>query len=220
MTNRRSFPRSVLVILGLFAACEQRVVIGDLRPGDVDGGDRVDAGVDAGADAGVDGGVDGGVDAGVDAGGLPGCFDGTREGLGRADIAACRGTWDGWIDESAAASLCAAGWHVCRGTDPQVRTVTFAEATAFSGCFAFDAAQDCYLCFSTCRGALGTITGACTVPFVATDPDMAGMGAGCRQQGETPNSSCLATGRLDSTTNTTGCQFDPSRTTGVVCCRD
>lgn len=150
-----------------------------------------------------------------------GCADATREGFVETalfpDVAACAGRWSGWVDESSAASLCGAGWHVCRGSDRPIGRVTLAQATTFSGCFAFDSAHDCNACYPTCRGALGQCR-ACCVPNVASDPDMGGVGAGCLQH-PVGTSSCLANGRVDSTQNSTGCQWN-ERITGVVCCRD
>jgi len=76
-----------------------------------------------------------------------GCADGTREGFIDAtrfpDVAACAGGWVQDLDVSTSASaLCAAGWHVCDQTDTEVRAVSFVEATAFPGCFAFRASVD------------------------------------------------------------------------------
>lgn len=150
-----------------------------------------------------------------------GCADSTREGFSELplfpDVAACAGAWRGWIDEGSPQSLCAPGWHVCRGTDKAIGRVTVAQATAFAGCFAFDAAHDCNACYPTCRGALGQCK-ACCVPNVPSDPDMGGVGSGCLQHSPGAGS-CLADGRLDATQNSTGCQWS-ERITGVVCCRD
>src|SRR5687767_14823798 len=72
-----------------------------------------------------------------------GCADGTREGLTDPDVAACGGTFTGFIDGEHAGRLCATGWRVCRGDDGVVARIGLAGATSFSGCFAFDAAHDC-----------------------------------------------------------------------------
>jgi len=141
-----------------------------------------------------------------------GCADGTREGLVNLttfpDVAACEGTWSGWIDEPSASAVCASGWHVCRGTDAAIGRVTFQQATSFLGCFAFD----------TCRGSMG-VCRTCCVPNTPTDPDMGGIGANCIQLPVGTGSSCLATGRVDSSQNSTGCQWN-AMITGVACCRD
>lgn len=201
-------------------ACDQDILVGVRLPG---AAGAVSDGGDAGHGEAT---RDGGSDAGGRPG--PGCFDGSREGFASSedfpDIAACAGPWAGWVDEGEAASLCAEGWHVCRGGDAQITNMTYEKATGFLGCFAFDAAHDCYHCYRSCRGAIGTSmtvsTGAICSIATATDVDMAGLGANCIHHGELPLTSCLATGRLDSTGGTTGCQANPGRTTGVVCCRN
>jgi hypothetical protein len=217
-----------ILVVGLAltgVACEQLFVVG-VEP--------IDAGRAGGSAGGVAGGaaggqVGGGTGSGATGGGVPsnGCLDGTREGFRNEsdfpDIAACAGTWSGWIDERPAADLCSQGWRVCTGSDQAIKRLTMSQATAFLGCFAFDAANDCYVCHPRCRAAIGTSMntagGVCTIPPNNTDVDMAGVGANCRQEGVTANSSCLASGRTDATQNTYGCQADPMNTTGVTCCR-
>jgi hypothetical protein len=150
-----------------------------------------------------------------------GCADGTREGLTNIvqfpNIAACGGTYTGYIDEGSADAICAPGWHVCRGFDAPLSAVNYTQATSFPGCFAFDAAHDCNACYPTCRGSVG-VTIVCTVVNFTTDADMGGMGANCNYSGA-GDVSCLASGRVDATTNTFGCGWAPLLT-GVVCCRD
>lgn len=167
----------------------------------------------------------GGSSAGGTAGGTSaptGCADGTREGLVNLttfpDVAACEGTWSGWIDEPSASAVCASGWHVCRGTDAAIGRVTFQQATSFLGCFAFDTAHDCGACYPTCRGSMG-VCRTCCVPNPPTDPDMGGIGANCIQLPVGTGSSCLATGRVDASQNSTGCQWN-AMITGVACCRN
>ncbi|MCC6746715.1 MAG: hypothetical protein IT371_03595 [Deltaproteobacteria bacterium] len=145
-----------------------------------------------------------------------GCADGTRDGLTDPviypAIAACSGTWTG--DVSTAGSICAAGWHVCRGKEPAVKKVTYAAASAFAGCFAFDAAQDNGACYEGCSKAV--TAGVDT----AGNIDMAGMGSGCPYKFASGYASCLADGRIDSSENDgVGCNYD-KRMTGVVCCKD
>ncbi|MBI4517528.1 MAG: fibronectin type III domain-containing protein [Deltaproteobacteria bacterium] len=140
-----------------------------------------------------------------------GCADGTREGLTDTaqfpDIAACSGGWTGHVANGAV--LCAPGWDVCTKNSAQIRTITFEAATAFTGCFAFNAAND----NNSCRDCLGT----------SDYDDMAAVGSSCPDR--MPNtSSCLASGRIDAAcctdfTSGTACQFKPGVTTGAVCCR-
>lgn len=177
--------------------------------------------LDAPRDTPRDGPIDAPVDVGADVGAPPGCADGTREGLSDAarypDVAACAGVFAGWIDEGSADALCSPGWHVCRGDDAVVHALTEAEANGFGGCFAFDAAQDCGACFPSCRGAMGACLTCCVSATDPTDPDMAGIGLSCARVSSGP--SCLADVRLDASTNTFGCAYDP-RLRGVVCCAD
>jgi hypothetical protein len=142
-----------------------------------------------------------------------GCADGTRDGLtdlvAFPAIAACAGSWSD--DVANGAALCATGWHVCLGADAPVK-IGFAAASSFCGCFAIDAAQDNYHCYSDCSASVGI---ADTAPQI----DMGGMGAGC--QWEIPSGdSCLASGRIDASENSgTGCNYY-SGLSGVMCCRD
>src|SRR6266404_396983 len=70
-----------------------------------------------------------------------GCADGTREGLTDfqlyPNIAACAGTWTGHVSNGG--HICAPGWGVCSSTNnsEELKTITFADAVAFPGCFAF-----------------------------------------------------------------------------------
>ncbi|MBE2249005.1 MAG: hypothetical protein IAE78_05590 [Myxococcus sp.] len=107
---------------------------------------------------------------------------------------------------------------MCRGLDAPVGRVTFQQATSFLGCFAFDTAHDCNACYPTCRGSIGQCL-TCCVPNNPTDPDMGGVGANCVQLPFGSGASCLASGRVDASQNTTGCQWNPM-ITGVTCCRD
>ncbi len=195
--------------------------------GDDDDGGRIDAAVPSGFDAATvipDAGfpIDAAVPdaSGVDATGLDaalpaGCADGTREGfVSRTTfptLAACAGTWTGHITE--AAPLCQAGWHVCLGNEPGLTSATYEQATAFGGCFMFDAAQDSFVCRPDCSAAvdMGIDT--------AGNIDGAGVGAGCTYQFPTMGG-CLATGRIDASENDgNGCEhFDGL--TGAVCCED
>jgi hypothetical protein len=127
-------------------------------------------------------------------------------------VAACAGKWSG--DVSTAAPLCGSGWHVCIGGDGALATITFADATAFAGCFAINAALD----DSTCH------PGSCTDSVNAgvddeKNIDMGGVGNDCsfKFPGDT---SCITGGRIDASENSgTGCAYT-SGLSGVVCCKN
>ena len=140
-----------------------------------------------------------------------GCADGTREGFIGVNafpgIAACAGTWSGHVSNGA--RLCASGWDVCSDRSPQVKAISFEQATAFAGCFAFNAANDNDQC-NPCTGGDGA-------------DDMAGVGAAC-PSALGGQKSCLGSGRIDAACcldyqSGTACQFKPGVTSGVVCCR-
>ncbi len=158
---------------------------------------------------------------GQDAGVATGCADGTREGFIDEtvwpNVAACAGSWAGELTASSADLLCAPGFHVCEPTDLELRVVTYDDATAFPGCFAYRASNDGF--------------DGCDALVCAGDEDhddMAGVGRGCRalsgvaHQGMAGASSCLADGaRVDATccaasVNGAGCQ--QTTQSGVVCC--
>lgn len=150
-----------------------------------------------------------------------GCADGTREGFGDVtlfpDVAACAGAWAGDLDVSTSASaLCASGWHVCDSTDSEVRGLRFAQATAFSGCFAFRASVD---------GVDGCEPLDCSNDV--THDDVAAVGASCLalsgvSRAVPDGGACFAdrgvvASQCCSVSTTGGC---PQRgETGVVCCR-
>jgi len=157
---------------------------------------------------------------GASDGGLSvGCADGTREGftdvLVFPDVAACGGTWQGDLDTSSSAEqLCGPGWRVCTHADAPVRALSFTQATAFHGCFAFrasvdgfdgcepldcsnDVARDNVAAVGASCGALSSISrvvaegGACfsdrgAIASQCCSVSVAGPGraAGCPQRGE------------------------------------
>ena len=142
-----------------------------------------------------------------------GCANGTREALTDPqefpDIAACAGKWSGPV--SNAHGLCAHGWNVCSSNFDiaKLRRITFDDAVAVSGCFAFNAAQDNFSCIP------------CTGEPLARE--MGGIGAGCQAHERSSDDSCITGGRIDvllpsevSTAN--ACQFREDVTTGVLCC--
>lgn len=144
-----------------------------------------------------------------------GCASGKRAGFIDETkfpaIAACAGSWTG--DVSNAASLCASGWHVCMGNDSAVTNTLYNDAIAFTGCFAFDAAQDNYACLTDCSKAV--LDGVDT----AENIDMAGVGSGCLWKYPSTGS-CISGGRIDSSENSgTGCDYHDGLT-GVVCCKN
>jgi hypothetical protein len=175
-----------------------------------------DAGEDAASgetDAGDDGATPRACDARTASG--SGCASGERSGLTDVelypDVAACAGSWEG--DVKNGASLCGAGFHLCRGTDLGVSALSFEQATAFCGCFALDAAQDNYNCFDGCSEQANAGVDS------YTQLDMAGVGFDCPYQfpGAT---GCLSGARIDATENDGyGCGFAPYLS-GVLCCAD
>lgn len=160
----------------------------------------------------------------VDGGVAVGCADGTREGLRdvtiHGDVAACAGSWTQDLDVSASATaLCAGGWHVCTASDAPVRALSYFEATAFPGCFAFRASVD---------GLDGCEPLDCS--NATGSDDVAAIGSGCLAlsgvslpPGARDGGACFAdrgvvASQCCSVSAATGC---PQRgETGVVCCRD
>lgn len=134
------------------------------------------------------------------------------------NVAACSGAFSGAIDEPNAQSLCGSGWRVCTGASPALSAITTNDAANTPGCFAYDAANDCGVCFPSCRGSINTTRMGCVVPNNATNPDMSALGAACPFK--LMQSSCLVSSgtRVDASQNTTGCVFNPA-ITGVLCCR-
>jgi hypothetical protein len=146
--------------------------------------------------------------------GLPcGCADGTREGFvdpaAFPDVAACDGAWTGAL--SGGSVLCEPGWHVCApptdATDAAIlAVVTYADATAFGGCYAYDAALDFFSCIE-CTG---------------TDDhgDGAAVGADCPYHWPSEGNACLANGVIvQGCCHVDGCSFMEGVTSGAVCCR-
>ena len=149
-----------------------------------------------------------------------GCSAGTRAGFTAVNkyptIAACPGTVKG--HHVSDASRCAPGWHVCTGVDVFALSITFAEATSFSGCYAFDSNNDCQGCFPTCREgpASASINGRGCDVAGPTDPDLHGMGRDCGYAAP-DEYSCLRDGRLF--TNNPGCSITVDLS-GSICCKD
>ena len=86
-----------------------------------------------------------------------GCADGSREALqGFERVAACGGQWVGHIVNATA--LCGQGWRVCGWYDHALLSnITWSQATAFPGCYAFNAAQDGGRC-QECRDDLEQVS--------------------------------------------------------------
>jgi hypothetical protein len=152
-----------------------------------------------------------------------GCADGSREGFQDMSvygaIAACAGSWTGFISGVSAKSLCSLDWHVCSGVEAAAERISLQQARAFPGAFMFDSANDCGACHSTCLGAMtGTsINGFCPVSATDyTDPDMGCMGTGCSVS-TSASTSCLTSGRQVGPGS--GCSWGHG-ITGVVCCRE
>ena len=145
-----------------------------------------------------------------------GCADNTREGLTDfvkyPNIAACSGVWSG--DIANGATLCGIGWKVCDGNQDALNNLSYAEASAVLGCFAYNAAQDNNNCYSGC--AVAVQNGIDT----ATGIDMGGIGVGCAWKFEGGKMSCIKNGRIDSSCNSGGgCNYNSQMHTGVVCCK-
>lgn len=184
-------------------------------------------------DAGADGGV---VDAGALTGIEAGCADGTREGftdvLRLPNVAACAGAWAGELTDAANDALCGAGWHICDHADTELRQVSYVQATAFPGCFAYRASNDF---------ADGCEPLDCRPPPTAMNQDdIAGVGRGCALlsgvsvapasvPASSPGACLMDKGVIDAQCCSVS---DPAKMaprpagclqrgeTGVVCCRD
>jgi len=165
----------------------------------------------------VDNDCDGDVDEGDACVSKVGCADATREGFtdlaAFPSVAACGGVWSGHIGGDSANQLCGQGWHVCSpaadGTDAAIlKGVIYENATAFGGCFSYNAAQDYNTCIP-CSGGYGS-------------DDMGGAGSGCGYKvGNDP--SCIGSGRVDSGccseyATDHACKYKPGLS-GVVCCK-
>jgi hypothetical protein len=144
-----------------------------------------------------------------------GCADGTREGFvdptAFPTVAACAGAWDGEVGQAGA--LCAPGWQVCDGSTFAATSITFTAATAFPGCYAFDAAHD-KLRLSTRLLGPGRRRGRHRrrpSTWAASAPAVGFQFPG--------TASCLVGGRIDASENSgTGCRYAAGITDGVVCC--
>ena len=150
------------------------------------------------------------VDASVAPDAASGCADGTREGFpDQTNVAACGGTWVG--DVATAVTLCATGWHVCDGSEPSIKAMTFNEAVTVAGCYALDVSDDNDDCHHGCAKAVASGVDN------ARDVDMGAVGALCPFL-QSNHDSCLKSGRIDFTQNSgTGCNFAPGLN-GVTCC--
>jgi len=181
---------------------------------------------DAGADDGGSGDA-GAPDAGTYTGPTIGCADGDREGLFDVNrypkLAACAGAWSGQLTGPGADALCASGWHVCRHDDAVLRTLSYLEATAFTGCFAYRASND----FADGCEALDCSS--------ASKDDVAGLGNGCKQvsgvsvppqavPGSSVGGCLLDKGIIDaqccSVSSATPAGCVQRGETGVACCAD
>merc|ERR1719352_1168941 len=118
----------------------------------------------------------------------------------------------------AAATACAAGYHVCDGKDVHSMGLTYAKATSVGGCYAYDSASDCDGCFQTCKSS--TSVNGKRGCFDANGPDLAGVGSGCHVK-TTGRSECLKGGGLiRSDDGSPKCYARKSRgITGVLCCK-
>jgi hypothetical protein len=152
-----------------------------------------------------------------------GCAAGYRSGFNDLatfpTIAACTGRYTGNIGGASALAMCASGWHVCRGNDAVLATISGTQATAFSGCFAYDSAHDCNYCASTCNAILASSSTPCYVQ-ATNDADLAGLGGSCSiGSGSGASVNCIDGPRIDAYPGNWGCLEQPSSTQGRVGCR-
>ncbi|MGB0590899.1 MAG: hypothetical protein ACPGU1_14555, partial [Myxococcota bacterium] len=101
------------------------------------------------------------------------------------------------------------GYTVCKHSDAILGQVSFEEAQAFTGCYAYNAASDLDLCLACDDGQ--------------DSNDMSAMGAGCSEGSgfaAASGSSCLASGVITAQEGSAaGCNYyDDGTLSGVVCC--
>jgi len=130
------------------------------------------------------------------------------------------------FESATSQAYCANGWHICRGDDPVIQSITYVTARNFSGCYAFNAAHDCGRCFATCGNFTQDVNGNPSPDCMDTlvGADMGGMGESCSfhlppTSASSLAASCFTDGRVDASTNTFGCFLNPGLT-GLLCCSD
>ena len=152
-----------------------------------------------------------------------GCASGGFALQGHLNIYLCDWGGNGLIYEQDL--QCSSDYHVCTGADIYANKVTWANAHAQSGCYAYNAATDCGACFATCKAAGDSVPDSLngnTGCHNALRPDMAGLGAGCDSGiggSEDPDSGgCLAGGGSISAHDDSVMCYTHRRDVGVACC--
>jgi len=129
------------------------------------------------------------------------------------ELASCVGDFTGHVRD---APLCASGWHVCSGRDIYSHfQVTNAMASVVSGCFAYDAMNDCNGCWEHCMDDAVELKPGCLDS--GSGHDLTGMGTGCSVGGA---GACLQDTRSNiAGYGRSGCEVSSVPTGGgVMCC--
>ena len=146
-------------------------------------------------------------------------WSGIGEGR-KYSVAACTGKFSSGdsISSSNPAAMCNkdAGFRVCTGTDMVKSGLTHTQGRSFSGCFVYNAANDCHGCFDTCTSRGASVNGASGCADRFGGHDIAGIGSSCNNVGAGERA-CVAGGRINGNNHGNGkCQM--GRSSGVVCC--
>mmetsp|Transcript_110015 Transcript_110015/g.190350 ORF Transcript_110015/g.190350 Transcript_110015/m.190350 type:complete len:612 (+) Transcript_110015:59-1894(+) len=132
-------------------------------------------------------------------------------------IVACKASGSGNIGTDFG-HVCADGWNVCNGQQVWDSCINHGTTRSFTGCYKYDATQDCQGCGVTCSGqtkAQGTSATPCWDS--GSTIDVAGMGSSCSGYNGAGAASCAHGGRNDFTTNNGGCIG--ALVDGVMCCK-
>jgi len=138
--------------------------------------------------------------------------------LAGGDFFMCPWGANGYIYEAHKAA-CSTGYHVCNGKDMWSSGIGYSQATSVPGCYAYDAANDCDGCFTTCKAAASVNgKGGCYDPKT---PDMPGIGAGCHYQTRGRSECLKGGGMVRADDGSRKCYARKSRgITGVLCCKN
>eukprot|EP00928_Gymnodinium_smaydae_P053325 TRINITY_DN37339_c0_g1_i1.p1 TRINITY_DN37339_c0_g1~~TRINITY_DN37339_c0_g1_i1.p1 ORF type:complete len:375 (+),score=7.83 TRINITY_DN37339_c0_g1_i1:516-1640(+) len=114
---------------------------------------------------------------------------------------------------------CGSLYRVCTGADIHLAfKVTYAEATSFDGCYAYNSNNGCNQCFTSCDApSTANLLRDPKAPSKDQCPmerHIPGMGKGC--SGQSSSASCLGDGRIDAQTQP-GCDVQ-EHLSGVMCC--
>eukprot|EP00729_Bicosta_minor_P012873 gene12873-11759_t len=133
----------------------------------------------------------------------------------RYSVAACKGEFTSTdaISSSNPAAMCNkdAGFRVCTGTDMVKSGLTYTQGNSFSGCFVYNAANDCHGCFDTCASRGSSVNGrlGCR-DDMPEGHDIAGLGSDCADGsgGGMDGRACVAGGRINGNElGNEGCQM-------------